>query len=147
MSLFVKVIFFDLGMTLVDPDTKRWIPGAQAVLKALPAEGVRLGIISNAGAMTRTQLKKLLPADFDFNIFEAKLVVLSSEVKIEKPRLDIFRLAVKNAGITAAQCLYCSENLLETLAAQRAGMSAARVIPPPNGDLKDLVQTIRSVPS
>ena len=145
MSLFVKVIFFDLGMTLVGSDTTKWMPGAKTVLAALRAEGVRLGIISNTGDWTRVQLKQQLPADFDFNAFEANLVLLSTEVKIEKPSLEIFRLAVKRAGINAAQCMYCSESFAETVAAQRAGMVAARVIPAPNGDLKDLVDTIRSV--
>lgn len=145
MSLFVKVIFFDLGMTLVGADTTKWMPGAKTVLKALRTEGVRVGVISNTGDWTRAQLKKQLPADFDFSAFEANLVLLSTEVKIEKPSLEIFRLAVKRAGVPAAQCLYCSESLVETVAAQRAGMVAARVVPAPNGDLKDLVDTIRNV--
>lgn len=145
MSLFVKVIFFDLGMTLVGPDTTKWMPGAKTVLAALRTEGVRLGIISNTGEWARVQLKKQLPADFDFSAFEATLVLLSTEVKIEKPSLEIFRLAVKRAGVTAAQCMYCSESLVETVAAQRAGMVAARVIPAPNGDLSELVDVIRSV--
>ena len=42
------------------------------------------------------------------------------------------------AGVPADQCLYCSEDLVETLAAQRTDMKAARLIPPPGSDLSKL---------
>jgi FMN phosphatase YigB (HAD superfamily) len=145
MSQFVKAIFFDLGMTLVSADTTQWNPGAQTVITELRTEGLRLGIISNTGNLTRPQLKNRLPSDFDFNDFDAGLVLLSSEVGIEKPSQDIFRLAVNRVGAPSEQCLYCSEDFLETLAAQRAGMMAARIHPPPASDLRDLVEIVRKV--
>jgi HAD superfamily hydrolase (TIGR01549 family) len=138
----IQVVFFDLGKTLVASDTQ-WNSSAKAVLSALSQAGVRLGIISNTGDLTRPQLKQRLPADFDFSVFEANLVLLSSEVGIEKPQIKIFQLAVERAGVSASQCVYCSEDMKETLAAQRAGMIGARIYPPPDSDLGDIVQSFR----
>jgi putative hydrolase of the HAD superfamily len=143
MLPFIKVVFFDLGMTLVDSATKQFIPGAKALLAKLKEDEIRLGIISNTGNLTRAQLRPLLPPDFDFAVFEATLILLSSEVGIQKPNLEIFRKAVSNARVASEQCLYCSEDLLETIAAQRAGMRSARIQPPPNGDLEKLVDAIQ----
>src|SRR5262249_35722209 len=109
MNEFIhNVIFFDIGMTLVAKDTTKWTPGAKALLAELSAANLRLGIISNTGNLTRAQLTALLPPDFDFNTFEPDLVLLSSEVGIEKPDLAIFRKAIERAQVPAAQCLYCS---------------------------------------
>lgn len=138
-------VFFDLGMTLVESDTTKWNPGAPDVLTELRAQGLRLGVISNTGDLTRDQLKSRLPSDLDWNIFEPGLVILSSEVKIEKPALKIFHLAVSRAGVPAGRCLYCSEDLEETLAAQHAGMLAARIHPPPKSDLQSLSEVLRRI--
>ena len=121
-----KVIFFDLGDTLVDSKRPEWTPGAREVLAQL--HGVaRLGVISNTGDLTRDKLAALLPADFDWGLFDADLVLLSGEVGIEKPDPRLFRLAVEKSGEPGNRCLYCSENLLESLAAEIAGMHAARI--------------------
>jgi FMN phosphatase YigB (HAD superfamily) len=146
MNQFVHpVVFFDLGMTLVGKDTTKWVPGAKALLQQLGAANLRLGVISNTGNLSRAELQSRLPADFDWDIFDPTLILLSSEVGVEKPSLDIFRLAISRAGVSAAQCLYCSEDLLETLAAQHVGMSAARIVPPPRGDLRKLEQALRDL--
>jgi FMN phosphatase YigB (HAD superfamily) len=139
------VVFFDLGMTLVGADTTKWVPGAKTLLQQLGAANLRLGVISNTGNLSRAELQSHLPADFDWNVFDPTLVLLSSEVGIEKPNLAIFRLAISRAGASPAQCLYCSEDLLETLAAQRVGMTAARIVPPPRGDLRKLEQALRDL--
>src|SRR5436190_23370908 len=115
MPATIQVIFFDLGDTLVDAATRRFLPGAQVLLSRLSSKGVRLGIISNTGNLDRAQLTAQLPPGFDWARFEQTTVVLSSEVGVEKPDPAIFHLAVSMAGIAASLCLYCSENLLETL--------------------------------
>ena len=139
MGMSIKAAFFDLGATLVLSDPIGWNEGAKAALVSLHALDVRLGIISNTGDMNRAQLTPMLPADFDFGRFDADLVLLSSEVGIQKPLPGIFELAIKRAGVPADQCLYCSEDFRESLAAQASGMRAARLEPPPHSDLKDLV--------
>jgi len=145
MAKSTKVVFFDLGNTLVVSGTTAWNPPGKPVLSALKNAGVRLGVISNTGDLTRAKLKQRLPPDFDFNVFESKLILLSSEVGIEKPSLAIFELAISRAGISASECLYCSEDFQETLAAQRAGMIGARIQPPPNTDLGLLLDFLRKL--
>jgi len=129
MSKRISVVFFDLGDTLVTGETrpKTWIPGANAVLEGLRDKGVRIGVISNTGELTRSELLEILPPDFDFGLFEEALVVLSSEVQVSKPDPEIFLEAVKRAGVTAGETLFVGESLEETLAAQGVGMKAARV--------------------
>jgi len=145
MAKSTKVVFFDLGNTLVVSGTTEWNPPGKAVLSALKNAGVRLGVISNTGDLTRAKLKQRLPPDFDFNVFEAHLILLSSEIGIEKPAIEIFELAISRTGISASECLYCSEDFQETLAAQRVGMIGARIQPPPNSDLGTFVDLLRKL--
>lgn len=139
-----RVIFFDIGDTLVrrvaaSPSGEQftWIPGAKDTLKAVRDAGLRLGLLSNTGPLTRNQLLARLPNDFDFGFFDQTLVVLSSEVGLEKPDPRIFRLAVNlaqqlpfegvNLQIDAWHCLFCGESLAECLIAQQVGMTAVRL--------------------
>jgi FMN phosphatase YigB (HAD superfamily) len=139
-----RVIFFDLGGTLVQPGAG-WLPGAKESLAALRAAGFQLGVISNtpAGITTRQQLNHLLPSDFTWDLFDSPLALLSFEVGVSKPELEIFRRAVSNAGVPAAECLYCSEDLFETLAAQKAGLHSFRLQPPPTSEMQTLPQTLQ----
>lgn len=138
----IAVVFFDLRNTLV-ADGRQWLPGAKALLNSLRQKGFRLGIISNTGDLaTRTEILKLLPTDFDLGAFEAILTLFSSEVGKEKPKKAIFEEAIARAGKPADQCLYCSEDILETLMAQQAGMRSIRVQVAPNSDLSVLQQAI-----
>ena len=117
--------FFDLGNTLVANGS--WMPGARLLLDRLSSTGASFGVISNTGTLSRAQLAQLLPADFDFGAFSGDLVILSSEVGLEKPDLRIFRLAGERAGVPLRNCLLVGEDLEETMAAQSAGMRAARI--------------------
>jgi putative hydrolase of the HAD superfamily len=137
-SEVVHVVFFDLADTLVT-SSQGWVTGAQGVLSTLRTKGVRLGVISNTGTLSRTQLLQLLPSDFDMKVFESKLVLLSSEVGVEKPALEIFQRAVERAGAQPSQCLFCTENFADTLAAQQVGMRVARLQRPPASDLQELI--------
>jgi FMN phosphatase YigB (HAD superfamily) len=142
-AMTTTVIFFDLGDTLVGTKQRNWLPDAQALLSGLRQSGFRLGIISNTADLpTRTEILKLLPVDFDLNAFEADLVLFSSEIKKEKPQKAIFEQAVARAKVPANQCLYCSENITETLMAQQVGMRSIRVQTAPNSDLGKLQKTI-----
>jgi putative hydrolase of the HAD superfamily len=141
-SALIGTVFFDLGDTLVIPSTG-WIAGAKDAIAALQGKGIRLGIISNTGNLARDKVLDLLPADFKLSDFVAKLVLFSSEVGHEKPSKEIFQLAVTKSGADATTCLYVSENLLETLAAQQVGMRAARVDAGEN-DIKSLLQDLQA---
>lgn len=136
-----KIIFFDLGETLIMKN-RQWVPGAQTTLITLREKGLRLGIISNTGNLSRAQLIDVLPADFEFQMFDKNLIILSFEVGIEKPSAEIFQLAVKKAKVKAKQCLYCSENSAETLAAEKAGLKVINILPPPNSNIGKLSEIL-----
>lgn len=125
----IEVVFFDLGDTLVRSRDRSWVPGAAELLAELRDAGLRLGIISNTGNLDRDQLAALLPADFEWDTFEAGLVLLSSEVGVEKPGEEIFILALERAGRPGRACLFCTENLAHTLVAQRLSYQVARLDP------------------
>ncbi|QEG24621.1 HAD family hydrolase [Mariniblastus fucicola] len=135
----IEVVFFDIGDTLISK--KRWLPGALDCVRAIKEKKIRVGLISNTGNLTRDDLQRLLPEDFDFAIFEEGLTLLSSEVGIEKPNLGIFSLAVQHAGVSPWQTMFVGESLTESLAAQQAGMQAARITDP-EADFKALRKSL-----
>jgi putative hydrolase of the HAD superfamily len=135
----IEVVFFDIGDTLVAD--KKWLPGVKPLLAKLRANQVRVGLISNTGKFTRDQLAELLPEDFDFADFEEGLVMLSSEVGIQKPSLAIFSLAVQHAGVSPWATMFVCEDLRHSLAAQSAGMMGARIDGSEN-DFKNLAKSI-----
>lgn len=122
-----QVVFFDLGNTLVTKK-RTWVPGGEAALRALRARGVRVGIISNTGKLSRLELMlRYLPRDFRFSDFEPELVVLSSEVGFEKPKPQIYALALERAGVSPKQALYLDEGLPETRGARLLGIRAVQL--------------------
>jgi putative hydrolase of the HAD superfamily len=147
--MIYDVIYFDLGDTLVDnSNPASWLPGAHDAIDLLRQKGLRLGLISNTGDLTRQQLIAMLPPDFDLSQFDESLIILSSEVGVEKPALDIFRLAVTKSCVVARRCLFCTEDLFHTLAAQQVGMQVARLQIPPQGDVgsvPDLLQRLETL--
>lgn len=135
----VEVVFFDLGQTLVrSGGGVAWIPGAAEALRSLHDGGARLGILSNTGTLSRADLGPLLPADFPWSLFEDDLVLLSAEVGLSKPDLRIFLEAVRRAAAPPSHCLFCTEDLVDALQAQRAGMRALRVGEPATNGLSEL---------
>ncbi len=143
-----RALFFDLGDTLVIPG-HGWIPGAQILLSDLRSPNLSLGLISNTGNLTREQLRALLPPSFDFGMFRQDLILLSSDpaIGVEKPDLRIFRMAIDRAGVPPTECLFCTESLPDTLAAQQAGMHAVRVERPRSGDLEALRGALEDLPN
>lgn len=156
----IRVVFFDLGDTLVrkvavSPAGVQfaWIPGARELIARLRAAGARIGLISNTADLTRTRLLQLLPSDFSFDLFDEKLVLLSSETDIAKPDPRVFRLAVQRAlnlsdlsfklRIDPPECLFVGEDLKETLTVQQVGMIGVRVNVGPQPDIGELDNVLR----
>jgi len=124
----IKVVFFDIGNTLISE--KKWLPGVREFVAKLKTKQIRVGLISNTGRMNREELSGLLPEDFMFDDFEEGIVLLSSEVGIEKPARAIFSLAVQHANVSPWESMFVGESLIETVAAQSSGMRAARITQP-----------------
>lgn len=137
-SGFIRVAFFDLGGTLIG-DKRDWLPGAHATLAKLCEKKIRLGLISNTANLSRAEIIKLLPEDFDLSLFENELVIFSSEVNVAKPNREIFQLAIKRAKAKPAQCLFCTEEPSHILVAKQEKMQTATVKKPPHSDIGKLV--------
>lgn len=123
----IQTIFFDIGDTLVQ--NSDWIPGAENAVTFLQQMQIPLGLISNTGNLSRDELSSLVPERF-FDNFQNHLIVLSSEIGIEKPDLRIYFHAIGLAQRAASHCLFVGERLSETYAADRAGMAAIRLSDP-----------------
>ncbi len=140
---FIKIAFFDLGGTLVG-DKRDWIPGAQDTLSKMRQMGILLGLISNTKDLSRPEILEILPEDFNMGLFENELVIFSSEVHVEKPDPQIFKLAIKRTGVNPSECLFCTEELPHILAAKQEGMQTALLQKPPNSDIGKLVERLTS---
>ena len=83
------------------------MPGVENVLRYINDAGIRSGVISNIGwsgnALTE-RLNRLLPD----NRFE--FVIASSEYMFRKPHRYIFELALRKAGLDAADVWFCGDN-------------------------------------
>jgi FMN phosphatase YigB (HAD superfamily) len=138
-----EVIFFDLGDTLVKG--KNWLPGAKELLGLISRDEIRLGIISNTGDLSRAGLLAALPADFPWGLFESDLIILSSQVKVEKPSPGIFRIARERSGCEPAKCLFCTENIIDGLVAQQLGLHAYRLQSPPDSDIDKVYENLSEI--
>ena len=127
MTLPVSTVFFDLGDTLVLRSTREWVPGARALLTALGARGIRLGVLSDTGDLSRAQLAPLLPDSFTWGQFSDDLVLLSRETGLEKADPAAFAQLSRVAAVPASDCLFVTENLSHTLVAQTLGIKVARI--------------------
>jgi putative hydrolase of the HAD superfamily len=134
-------VFFDIGSMLVSPE-QQWTDGARRALDQLHDRKISVGVISNTGDLTREAVLDLLPVDFDFDRFDPALVLLSSEVGIEKPDERIFSLAVERAGTEPSRCLFCGEDLAETVAAQQVGLHAIRLAAETAADFATLIELV-----
>ncbi len=123
----IRAVFLDLGDTVVT-GKRQWVPGVREGLARLKAAGIRLGVISNTGRLSRPELlDHHLPPDFDFGEFDPELVLLSSETGLEKPDQRVFLAARDRSGLAGGEIVFLDESLAPVLAAQRAGILALRV--------------------
>lgn len=91
--------------------------GAKMTLRHLRSLGYRLGLISNWDESARAVLAR---NGLDEELDE---IIVSSEVGIEKPNPDIFRLALSRVNATASQSLYIGDNYYDdVIGSQKIGM-------------------------
>ena len=131
----VSTVFFDLGATLVDavvnPDRslKAFVvlPGAREVLQALKKKKIRMGIISDNGSHPPAAVRKALTGAKLLPFFTKKLILLSSEVRLDKTSPAIFRLALDRAGaVDPRECMFAGDDPDERRMARLAGMRTSR---------------------
>lgn len=87
--------------------------GALPTLRYLRSLGYRLGLISNWDESARDVLAR---NGLDKELDE---IVISSEVGMEKPNPNIFRLALARGGVAAEQSLYIGDNYYDDVVGSR----------------------------
>jgi putative hydrolase of the HAD superfamily len=112
--------FFDELYTLfAQPEVWRVYPDVLAVLEALKARGLIMGVLSNWDIRLGPLLEGLGLMPYFHH------VVLSAVVGWEKPHPRIFRSALELAGVPAGQVLHVGDNYQQdVVGAQQAGMYA-----------------------
>jgi phosphoglycolate phosphatase-like HAD superfamily hydrolase len=133
-----RVVFADIGdilgqpvfSTVPPPQLERLdvFPFVGIVLRALKADGLRLGVISNTGDEPKARMDAVLKAAGLFDLFEPELLIYSSDVGLTKNSPEIFQLAAERAGLAANPdaCLFVGENPRERSFAAQAGFRVAR---------------------
>ncbi len=95
------------------------LPGTHEVLKTLQQRGFQLGVISNSDGKVRGQLEETGLAPFFSFILDSHVV------GSEKPDPAIFRLSLRESGLSASQVLYIGDIIaIDAVGAAGVGMSA-----------------------
>ncbi|MCY4334460.1 MAG: HAD-IA family hydrolase [Litoreibacter sp.] len=103
------------------------IKGSWDILYALKENGTRVFAITNWSAETWPEGCKAHPELAD--VFEE--VIVSGQVGMIKPSLEIFRHFCMKAGVVAADCIFTDDGLHNCLGAKAAGMDSIHFTGPP----------------
>jgi len=106
-------------------------------LKALKEKGLGVGLISNWDQTARTVL--------DQNHISGYLdhIVISSEVKIEKPDERIFLHALEQAKVKAEECLYVGDNYYDdVVGSKKVGMASILINPYQRVGIEELSEQV-----
>jgi putative hydrolase of the HAD superfamily len=137
---FVRDVLRDFAIEVSDEELDRfleaehaaWAPARQlgstthALLEALRARGIRLGLVSNAfdpGWLLHRDLAQMGVAErLDYAVF-------SSEVGTRKPHPDIFRRALGALGVAPEEALFIGDRLYEDVrGAAEVGMTTVQAL-------------------
>lgn len=117
-----EACFEDLFETFARSDVWRVFPDVEDTLREARARGLHVGILSNWDDRLRELLDKLGLARY----FDS--MTISCEVGVEKPNAEIFRAALRTAGVTASQAVHVGDCYEEDQrGAEEIGMSAILV--------------------
>jgi putative hydrolase of the HAD superfamily len=99
-------------------------PGTHETLKRLRAEGVKVGVVSNADGRVEAQLAAVdLTAHLDF-------VIDSHRVGVEKPDPRIFKMGLERTGVAPEDALYVGDMYeIDVVGARAAGIPGVLVDP------------------
>ena len=129
----IEVVFFDLGGTLGSPVFSpapihlagfQVFPFVPSLLQQLKERGLEMGLISNTGEDTGTQVDQILQTAGILHFFEPPLRIYSRDVGLTKEDPEIFRLATTRAGFSGSprSCLFVGEDAGERHIAMEAGL-------------------------
>jgi HAD superfamily hydrolase (TIGR01509 family) len=129
---------YEIYLALV-PSRLRAFPGAQALVRACRAAGLRVALASSADEVkVAANLRQigLPPETWD-------CVLTGQAVKARKPAPDIFLSAASRLGLAPAQCVVVEDAVNGVQAAKAAGMrcvAVAQTFPPEELAAADLVR-------
>jgi hemerythrin-like domain-containing protein/beta-phosphoglucomutase-like phosphatase (HAD superfamily) len=154
----IGVVFFDVRDTLGEVDRPGHLvpyrPSTEKLLEATKALGVRIGVITNLPDDVSADQGRQMVGDavlsedpqsgsprtiMDF--LDSDLVVINHEAGLNKPDPAIFAYAAERAGVPIERCAFVGENLIEVLAARRAGMHSHLKPCPPGREFQPAVVT------
>ncbi len=128
-------------------DDRGWklFPETLPVLRELRRRGYKLGVISNFDSRIYSVLESLNI----LSLFDS--ITISSETGFAKPDPEIFRAAVRAAGVSAARILYVGDNLSnDVIAGAAAGLHTVLldrhchgIVPKPIR----VIQNLRDIPN
>jgi len=106
----------ELSLTTPEAESIFWnnasvgaiMPNADKMIDYINAKGIRSGVISNigwSGSALTERINRLLPQ----NKFE--FIIASSEYMFRKPSAMLFGLALRKAGLEAADVWFCGDNI------------------------------------
>lgn len=116
--------------------------GVREALAALAAQGLRLGVVSNAEGTVEARLAELAICQVGTGAGAAVEVVVDSYVVgVEKPDPAIFGFALRAMGLDPARCLYLGDSVrIDVAGARAAGLVPALVTPEPNARPGDFLR-------
>jgi HAD superfamily hydrolase (TIGR01509 family) len=127
-QLFLLITRLPLTVDALIRRTDRYVvpvPGMRPILEALKARRTRLVVCSNNNEIWwPRQARKLHLKKF----FKDEHLILSSRIGAPKnsPRLEMFRAAVRAAGVPAASCFFVDDRAENIRRARRFGIDAVR---------------------
>ena len=125
-ELVRELVATDLDMLLAHA---RLFDDALPFLDRLRSRQIAIALVSNCGAHTRPMLVSLGLIDL------VDVTVLSCEVGMLKPAPRIFRHALSELGVAAADALFVDDQAAFCAGAQTTGISAIQIVR--NGNLPD----------
>lgn len=133
-----EACFEELFETFARPDVWRVFPDVEDTMREARARGLHVGVLSNWDERLRALLDGLgLARHFDS-------LTISCEVGAEKPAVEIFRAALRAAGVDAGWAVHVGDSSEEDVrGAQAAGMSA--ILVDREGRRADAVRNLRDV--
>ncbi|HEX8000785.1 MAG TPA: hemerythrin domain-containing protein [Pyrinomonadaceae bacterium] len=124
----IEVIFFDVRDTLGEVDRPGHLvtykPSTDTLLNAMKnVVNVRIGVITNLPKdVTAEDGRKMLEEAGITPFLDPKGLVINHDAGADKPSAQIYRFAAQQVGVPVEKCMYVSENLIEVMGAEAAGM-------------------------
>lgn len=150
-----KAVFFDVRGTLGEVDRPGHLLPYHLTTARLLGEmrsivGLKVGVISNLPSnLTSADGKKMLDDAGITPFLDPKAIVFNvdDDIRVDKPKREIFVLAAARLGLEPAECLFSGENLTEVLAATAAGMRGVLKPSPPGREFDLKPPTAASTPT